>query len=70
MVRPGALVKYIPNPSSQFKWEEYVDERARNPGVIIREVESKGVATRRFEIRWHNGKITEEWISHLELLNV
>jgi len=26
----------------------------------------KGTTTRRFEIRWHDGKISEEWVSYLE----
>ncbi len=26
------------------------------PGVILREVETKGTTTRRFEIRWHDGR--------------
>ena len=33
----------------------------------IREIDEKGTTTRRFEVRWQNGKITEEWISYLEV---
>jgi hypothetical protein len=67
-VKTGDLVKYIPSPSASFKWQNYVNTEARNPGIIMREVESKGVATKRFQVRWHNGKITEEWVSSLEPL--
>tara|TARA_Y100001938_G_C7909910_1_gene339079 strand:+ start:225 stop:470 length:246 start_codon:yes stop_codon:yes gene_type:complete len=65
-VRVGDLVKYIPSPSATFKWEKYTDAFKAVPGVILREVEARGVATRRFEIRWHDGQISEEWISYLE----
>ena len=62
----GDLVKYIPSPSATFKWQKYLDARKELPGVILREAETKGTTTRRFEIRWHDGNITEEWISYLE----
>jgi len=61
----GDLVKYIPSPSATFKWQKYLDSRKELPGIILREVEALGTTTRRFEIRWHDGDITEEWISHL-----
>ena len=67
MIKVGALVKYIPSPSSTFKWEQYVKTEDRDPGIVLREINEKGTTTRRFEIRWKNGKITEEWISYLEL---
>ena len=67
MIKVGALVKYIPSPSSLFKWEQYVNSEARNPGIVLREIEGKGSSTRRFEIRWQNGKTTEEWITYLEI---
>ena len=65
-MKVGDLVKYIPSPSATFKWERYTDAFKALPGVILREVEARGVATRRFEIRWHDGEISEEWISYLE----
>tara|TARA_B100000085_G_C18536501_1_gene510233 strand:- start:1310 stop:1519 length:210 start_codon:yes stop_codon:yes gene_type:complete len=65
----GDLVKYIPSASSTFKWEEYRKATDRPPpGVIVCQVDVKGTTTRRFKIRWHNGNITEEWISYLEIL--
>ena len=67
MIKVGALVKYIPSPSSTFKWEQYVKTEGSDPGIVLREINEKGTTTRRFEIRWKNGKITEEWISYLEL---
>ena len=67
-MKTGDLVKYIPSPSATFKWEKQMNAETRNPGIIMREVESKGVATKRFQVRWHNGKITDEWASSLEPL--
>ena len=66
-MRIGDLVKYIPSPSATFKWEKYFDAFKEVPGVILREVEAKGTTTRRFEIRWHDGEISQEWISYLEI---
>jgi len=62
----GDLVKYIPSPSAVFKWQKYLDSNKDLPGVILREIEDKGTTTRRFEIRGHDGKISEEWVSYLE----
>ena len=62
----GDLVQYVPSPSATFKWETYQKNFKHSPGVIIKQVESKGVATRRFEVRWHDGQVSEEWISYLE----
>tara|TARA_R110002020_G_scaffold74330_2_gene190269 strand:+ start:1101 stop:1319 length:219 start_codon:yes stop_codon:yes gene_type:complete len=64
-MRIGDLVKYIPSPSATFKWQKYLDANKHLPGLILREVEAKGTTTRRFEIRWHDGHISEEWISYL-----
>ena len=66
-MKAGDLVKYIPSPSATFKWEKYTDAFKSLPGIILREVEAKGTTTRRFEIRWNNGEISEEWISYLEI---
>ena len=66
-MKAGDLVKYIPSPSATFKWEKYTDAFKSLPGIILREVEAKGTTTRRFEIRWNDGKISEEWISYLEI---
>ena len=66
-MKAGDLVKYIPSPSATFKWEKYTDAFKSLPGVILREVEAKGTTTRRFEIRWNDGKISEEWVSFLEV---
>ena len=63
----GSLVKYIPSPSTTFKWEKYTDAYKGIPGVVLREVKAKGTTTRRFEIRWHDGEVSEEWISYLEV---
>ena len=30
-------------------------------------IDSKGTTTRRFEIRWNDGEVSEEWISYLEV---
>ena len=65
-MRVGDLVKYIPSPSATVKWQKYLDAYKSVPGIILREVDAKGTTTRRFEIRWHDGDITEEWISYLE----
>jgi|TARA_Y200000002_G_scaffold307459_1_gene263553 hypothetical protein len=65
-MRAGDLVKYIPSPSSTFKWEKYFTHKLV-PGVILCEVDAKGTTTRRFKIRWHDGEISEEWISYLEI---
>ena len=67
MIKVGSPVKYIPSPSSTFKWEEYVKVDGRDPGIVLREIDEKGTTTRRFEVRWQNGKVTEEWISYLEV---
>ena len=69
-IKIGSLVKYIPSPSATFKWEKYRDSFKAIPGVIIREVEAKGTTTRRFEIRWHDGEISEEWITYLEPFDI
>tara|TARA_B100000085_G_C18345807_1_gene432287 strand:+ start:251 stop:460 length:210 start_codon:yes stop_codon:yes gene_type:complete len=68
MIKVGSLVRYIPTASSTFKWEQYVDADGREPGIVLRELKEKGTTTRRFEVRWQNGKITEEWISYLEII--
>jgi len=65
-MRVGDLVIYIPSPSATFKWQKYLDGNKALPGIILRQVDAKGTTTRRFEIRWHDGDITEEWMSHLE----
>jgi hypothetical protein len=65
-MKTGDLVQYIPSPSATFKWEKYTDARKSLPGIIMREIKAKGTTTRRFEIRWHDGQISEEWISYLE----
>tara|TARA_B100000287_G_C20313107_1_gene654678 strand:+ start:377 stop:583 length:207 start_codon:yes stop_codon:yes gene_type:complete len=62
----GDLVKYIPSPSATFKWEKYTDAFKSLPGVILREINEKGTTTRRFEIRWNDGRVSQEWISYLE----
>ena len=69
-MKVGDLVRYIPSPSATFKWERYTDAFKSFPGVIVREVKAKGTTTRRFEIRWHDGEISEEWVSYLELYEV
>ena len=68
-MKTGDLVKYIPTTSTTFKWETYINTESRNPGIIIKEVDRGAIATRRFLVRWHNGKVTEEWASYLEPLN-
>ena len=65
-MRIGDLVKYVPSPSATFKWEKYKAAHKSLPGIILREVKTKGTTTRRFEIRWHDGQLSEEWISYLE----
>ena len=68
MIKIGSIVKYIPSPSALFRWKTYIFKDGRTaPGVVLREIDEKGTTTRRFEIRWQNGKITEEWISYLEV---
>ena len=63
----GDLVKYIPSPSALFKWQKYKEISVRkHPGIIVREINEKGTTTRRFEIVWHGGETTEEWVSYLE----
>ncbi len=66
-MKAGDLVKYIPSPSATFKWEKYSGAFKDLPGVVLREVEAKGTSTRRFKIRWHDGEISDEWISYLEI---
>ena len=65
-MKAGDLVKYIPSPSASFRWERYTDAFKSLPGVILKEINEKGTTTRRFEIRWNDGQISEEWISYLE----
>ena len=65
-MKVGDLVTFVPSASSTFKWERYIKPKVI-PGVILQELNEKGTTTRRFEIRWHDGDITEEWISHLEI---
>ena len=72
MIKVGSLVRYIPSPSATFKWERYTDAYKALPGIILREIEHdfKGTTTRRFEIRWHDGQVSEEWVSYLEKYEV
>ena len=63
----GDLVRYVPSPSATFKWQKYRDSQKAVPGLILCEVASVGTTTRRFKIRWHDGEISEEWISYLEI---
>jgi len=65
-MRVGDLVRYLPSASATFKWQKYLDSRKELPGIILREVKALGTTTRRFEIRWHDGQLSEEWISYLE----
>ncbi len=65
-IKVGSLVKYVPSPSATFKWEKYTDAFKSLPGVIVEELKEKGTTTRRFLIRWHDGEMSEEWISYLE----
>ena len=67
MIKVGALVKNIPSPSSTVKWDKDMNTEGRNPGIVLREIDEKGTTTRRFEVRWQNGKVTEEWITYLEI---
>jgi len=69
-MKQGDLVQYVPSASSTFKWEKYRYSHKRAPGVILRQVEVKGTTTRRFEVRWHDGEVSQEWISYLELFSV
>ena len=69
-MKTGDLVRYIPSPSSTFKWEKYMNSFRAHPGIILRQVKAKGTTTRRFEIRWHDGQISEEWISYLEVFDL
>ena len=66
-MKVGDLVKYIPSPSATFKWEKYTEAQKVVPGVILSEVKTVGTTTRRFKIRWHDGELSEEWISYLEI---
>ena len=68
MIKVGSLVKYVPSPSSLFKWKVHIFKEGRKaPGLVLREINEKGTTTRRFEIRRQSGKVTEEWISYLEV---
>ena len=68
MIKVGSLVKYVPSPSSLFKCKVQIFKEGRKaPGLVLREINEKGTTTRRFEIRWQSGKVTEEWISYLEV---
>mgnify|MGYP001384743153 CR=1 FL=1 len=68
MIKVGSLVKYVPSPSSLFKSKVHIFKEGRKaPGLVLREINEKGTTTRRFEIRWQSGKVTEEWISYLEV---
>ncbi len=69
-MKVGDLVKYIPSPSATFKWQKYLDSAKALPGVILREVENSGTSTRRFEVRWNDGSLSEEWISYLDRYEV
>lgn len=65
-MKSGDLVRYVPSPSSTFKWEKYRDRHKATPGIILRELDVRGTHTRRFEIRWHDGQVSEEWMTYLE----
>ena len=67
MIKVGSLVNYVPNASATFKWQSYVNVDSRNPGIVLQELESAGTTTRRYKIRWHDGKITDEWVTYLEI---
>ena len=67
-MKVGDIVKYVPSPSATFKWEQYSDTLKACPGIILAQVDTVGTHTRRFKVRWTDGKITEEWISYLEIL--
>ena len=59
----GDLVRYVQNPAPRWKWRRRDDRRG--PGILIEEVEMPGTQSRRFKIRWHSGKVTEEWAAYL-----
>ena len=69
-IKVGLLVQYIPSPSATFKWERYTEAYKSLPGIILREIETKGTTMRRLESRGHDGQVSEEWISYLELYHV
>jgi hypothetical protein len=69
-IKIGDLVRYIPGASATFKWERYDNISKSVPGVVLRETDERGTTSRRFEIRWHDGHISEEWMSYLELYSV
>ena len=67
----GDLVKYIPGVRSEDHdgWR-YKHVHKSSPGIILREIDENGTTTRRFEIRWHGGQTSEEWMSYLESYSV
>ena len=66
-MKVGDLVTYVPSPSATFKWEKYRESQKVVPGIVLCEVESIGTTTRRFKVRWHDGEVSEEWITYLEI---
>ena len=64
-IKVGVLVRHTPSASAHFRWQTY-QSRKMAPGLVLREIQERGTTTRRFEIRWHDGEITQEWISYLE----
>jgi hypothetical protein len=66
-MKVGDLVRYVPAVSSKYKWEQFKGTGERPaPGILIKENERKGTTTRNFAVRWHNGSVSDEWITFLK----
>ena len=71
-MKAGDLVKYVPSPSSVFKWESTrQNSHKTTPGIVLSEVGppfSKAASSRRFVVAWNSGEVSEEWATRLRLL--
>ena len=66
-MKKGDLVKYIPNPSTLFKWQTYLREHSRKFGVVMDFIED--VPERAALVQWSNGKSTVEKIRLLKIIS-
>tara|TARA_Y100000114_G_scaffold109440_1_gene102946 strand:- start:409 stop:615 length:207 start_codon:yes stop_codon:yes gene_type:complete len=66
-MKKGDLVKYIPNPSTLFKWQTYLREHSRKFGVVMDFIED--VPEGAVLIQWSNGKSTIEKIRLLKIIS-
>jgi hypothetical protein len=66
-MKKGDLVKYIPNPSTMFKWQTYLHDQVRKFGIVMDFMDD--VPEGAVLVQWSNGSSTIEKIRLLKIIS-